>query len=67
VRLIEKAFALEIGHHIAHGRGAERLDMARNDAAGRDRLARLDVGTHHIGQNLLMPLLLQDCQARGYL
>jgi len=67
VRLVEEAFALEIRHHVADRGGAKRLDMARNDAAGGDRLARLDVGAHHIGQNLLMPLLLQDCQARGYL
>ncbi len=67
VRLIEIAFAFEIGHHVTDGCRAQRLDVARDDTARRYRLASFDIGAHDVGENLLMPLLLQDSQVGRFL
>ncbi len=58
MRLKEKTAILEVGHHVAHRRGAQRVDVPPRHAARRDRLARLDVLAHHVRQNLLMTPVL---------
>ena len=58
VRLVEIPFTLEIGHHAANCRGTQRLDVAVRNASRRHRLARLDIFADHVGEDLLVPLLL---------
>ncbi len=58
VRLVEIALVFEIGHHVANRRGTQRLDVAARNAARRNGFARFDVCADHVGQDLLMALLL---------
>ncbi len=67
VRLVQIAFAFEVGHHIANRGGAQRLDVPVRNATRGNGLARFDIVAHNIRQNLLMALLLQNCRAHGFL
>ena len=67
VRLVEIALAFEVSHHVANRRRAERFDVPVRNAARGNRLAGLDIDPHYVGQDLLVPLLLQDCRAHGFL
>jgi hypothetical protein len=58
MRLIKKPAIFQVCHDVTHRCGTQRVDMPPRNTAGRDGLARLDVLTHHVGQNLLMASML---------
>ena len=60
MRLIKKTAVLKIGHHIANRSGAQRLFEALGNRARGYRLARLDVGSYEIREDLSVAPFLKS-------
>src|ERR1039458_5884186 len=58
MRLIKIALFFKISHHVADGCGTQWFDVAARYASRGDGFTRFDVRADHIGEDLLVPLLL---------
>ena len=65
VRLKKVSAVLQVRHDVANGRGAQRLFKALGNRAGRDGFSRLNVGAHHVRQNLPVSSFLESRVAHG--